>query len=173
MKSEFLETGEIVNTHGVRGEIKIMPWADSPGFLCQFDTLYIDGKAVKVLSSRVHKTAVLCTLEGVDSVEKAMKLKGKVVSLRREQIQLPEGYHFLVDLVGLKAIDAATGEVHYETGSSTECLYVTLSPKARHTLAVLDQAGIFEEGYALTPWDSDYDPRYPDTVAGNGWEIVY
>ena len=119
MKSEFLETGEIVNTHGVRGEIKIMPWADSPGFLCQFDTLYIDGKAVKVLSSRVHKTAVLCTLEGVDTVEKAMKLKGKVVSLRREQIQLPEGYHFLVDLVGLKAIDAATGE---ELGTVAEVL---------------------------------------------------
>lgn len=119
MKSEFLETGEIVNTHGVRGEVKIMPWADSPGFLCQFDTLYIDGKAVKVLSSRVHKTAVLCTLEGVDSVEKAMKLKGKVVSLRREQIQLPEGYHFLVDLVGLKAIDAATGE---ELGTVAEVL---------------------------------------------------
>lgn len=119
MKSEFLETGEIVNTHGVKGEVKIMPWADSPGFLCRFDTLYIDGRAVKVLASRVHKTAVLCTLEGVDTVEKAMKLKGKVVSLRREQIQLPEGYHFLVDLVGLRVIDAATGE---ELGTVAEVL---------------------------------------------------
>lgn len=119
MKSEFLETGEIVNTHGVRGEIKIMPWADSPDFLCRFDTFYIDGKAVKVLSSRVHKTAVLCALEGVDTVEKAMKLKGKVVSLRRDQIQLPEGYHFLVDLVGLKVMDAASGE---ELGSVAEVL---------------------------------------------------
>lgn len=71
------------------------------------------------------------------------------------------------------AVDEATGEVRYETGSSTNCLYVTLSPKARHTLAVLEKAGIFEEGYALTPWDTDYDPRYPDTAAGNGWEVVY
>ena len=119
MKSEFLETGEIVNTHGVRGEVKIIPWADSPDFLCRFDTLYIDAKPVKVLSSRVHKTAVLCTLEGVDTVETAMKLKGTVVGLRRDQIQLPEGYHFLVDLVGLKAIDAATGE---ELGAVAEVL---------------------------------------------------
>lgn len=119
MKSEFLETGEIVNTHGVKGEVKIMPWADSPDFLCRFDTLYIDGKPVKLLSARVHKTAVLCTLEGVDSVEKAMKLKGKAVSLRRSQIQLPEGYHFLVDLVGLKAVDAATGG---ELGTVAEVL---------------------------------------------------
>lgn len=71
------------------------------------------------------------------------------------------------------AVDGATGEVRYETGSSTECLYVTLSPQARHTLAVLEKAGIFEEGYSLIPWDTDYDPRYPDTAAGNGWEIVY
>lgn len=119
MKSEFLETGEIVNTHGVKGEVKIMPWADSPGFLCQFDTFYIDDRAVKVLASRVHKTAILCTLEGVDSVEKAMKLKGKVVSLRREQIQLPEGYHFLVDLIGLKVINAADRE---ELGTVAEVL---------------------------------------------------
>ena len=119
MKSEFLETGEIVNTHGVRGEVKIIPWAYSPDFLCRFDTLYIDAKPVKVLSSRVHKTAVLCTLEGVDTVETAMKLKGKVVCLRRDQIQLPEGYHLLVDLVGLKAIDAATGE---ELGAVAEVL---------------------------------------------------
>jgi len=52
-------------------------------------------------------------------VETAMKLKGKVVCLRRDQIQLPEGYHFLVDLVGLKAIDAATGE---ELGAVAEVL---------------------------------------------------
>lgn len=119
MKSEFLETGEIVNTHGVKGEVKIMPWADSPGFLCQFDAFYIDGRPVKVLSSRVHKTAVLCALEGVDTVEKAMRLKGKTVSLLRSQIKLPEGRHFLADLVGLKVIDAANGG---ELGSVAEVL---------------------------------------------------
>ena len=39
MKNQFLEAGQIVNTHGIRGEVKIMPWADSPEFLCGFDTL--------------------------------------------------------------------------------------------------------------------------------------
>ncbi len=119
MKSEFLETGEIVNTHGVRGEVKIMPWADSPGFLCQFDTLYLDQQPVKVLSSRVHKAMVLCALDGVDTVEKAMRLKGKVVSIRRSQVQLPPGRHFLVDLVGLTVLDAASGQ---ELGTVREVL---------------------------------------------------
>lgn len=110
MKSQFLEAGEIVNTHGIRGEIKIMPWADSPEFLCQFKTLYMDGKPVKVLSSRPHKTMVLALLEGITSVEEAMKLKGKVLSIDRSDVTLPEGRHFLADLMGLTVLDAATGE---------------------------------------------------------------
>ena len=110
MKNQFLETGQIVNTHGVRGEVKIMPWADSPAFLCQFDTLYLDGKPVKVLSARPHKSMVLASLEGVDTVEKAMRLKGKVLAVDRAQVKLPAGRYFLADLMGLKALDATTGE---------------------------------------------------------------
>lgn len=109
MKNQFLEAGQIVNTHGIRGEVKIMPWADSPEFLCGFDTFYMDGKAVKVLSARPHKTMVLATLEGVDAVEKAMKLKGKILSIDRTGIELPDGRHFLADLMGLAVIDAASG----------------------------------------------------------------
>lgn len=66
----------------------------------------------------------------------------------------------------------ANGEVYYETHPSNSYLYVTLTPQARHTLAVLEEAGIFEEGYSLVPWDSDYDPQYPDTFE-NRSEIVY
>ena len=110
MKEQFLETGQIINTHGVRGEVKIMPWADSPDFLCQFDTLYLEGKPVKVLSARTNNTMVLASLEGVDTVEKAMRLKGKVLSIDRAQIKLPAGRYFLADLMGLKVLNAATGE---------------------------------------------------------------
>lgn len=110
MKNQFLEAGQIVNTHGVRGEVKITPWADSPQFLCQFDTLYLDGKPVKVLSARPHKTMVLAVLEGVTAVEQAMRLKGKVLSIDRSDVALPEGRHFLADLMGLTVIDNATGE---------------------------------------------------------------
>ena len=110
MKNRFLEAGEIVNTHGVRGEVKIMPWCDTPQFLCQFDTLYLDGRPVRVLFSRPHKTMVLALLEGVDTVEKAMRLKGKVLSIDRTGVELPDGRHFLADLMGLTVLDNATGE---------------------------------------------------------------
>lgn len=110
MKDRFLEVGEIVNTHGIKGEVKIMPWADSPEFLCQFDTLYMDGKPVRLRSVRTNKTLVLASLEGVDTVEAAMRLKGKVLSINRTGVVLPEGRHFLADLMGLTVLDAATGE---------------------------------------------------------------
>ncbi len=119
MKKKFLEAGEVVNTHGVLGEVKILPWCDSPEFLCQFDTLYIDGTPVKVLAARPHKTCMLARLEGVDDVNAAMALKGKKLEIDRSGITLPEGRHFIADLIGLEVRDAENGEV---LGNITEVL---------------------------------------------------
>ena len=91
MKNQFLEAGQIVNTHGIQGEVKIVPWCDSPEFLLQFDTLYLDGAPVKVRAARVHKGNVLAALEGVADVNAAMALKGKTVSIDRSGVVLPEG----------------------------------------------------------------------------------
>ena len=119
MAKQYLEAGEIVNTHGIRGEVKIVPWCDSPEFLCKFGTLYIDQKPVRVLSSRVHKQNVLATLEGVDNVDAAMLLKGKEVWIDRDDATLPEGRHFIADLIGLEVRDAESGAV---LGSVAEVL---------------------------------------------------
>jgi len=119
MKNPFLEAGEIVNTHGIRGELKILPWADSADFLCQFDTFYIDGQPVKVLSARPHKNMAIVLLEGVTDINAAMRYKGKVVSIDRTGVVLPNGRHFLADLMGLEVKDAQTGEVY---GTVTDIL---------------------------------------------------
>lgn len=104
MAKQYLEAGEIVNTHGIRGEVKINPWADGPEFLVDFDTLYIGGKPYAVESSRVHKTVVLCKLEGVDSIEEAQKLRGSVVSIDRDEVELEEDAVFIADLIGLPVL---------------------------------------------------------------------
>ena len=109
MKNQFLEAGQIVNTHGIQGEVKIVPWCDSPEFLCQFDTLYLDGKPVRVRSARIHKGNVLAFLEGVSDVNAAMAVKGKTVFIDRTGVELPDGRHFIADLMGLEVIDDATG----------------------------------------------------------------
>ena len=106
MKNEqLLECGKIVNTHGIRGEVKIVPWADSPEFLCDLPALYIDGKEVKLRSARVHKGNVIALLEGIDDANTAMLLKEKVVFMSRDDVDLPEGSFFIADIIGLKVID--------------------------------------------------------------------
>ena len=108
---DLLEAGKIINTHGIRGEVKIDPWADSPEFLLDFGTLYIDGEAYAVELSRVHKGKVLVKLAGVDSVESAEGLKNRVVSINREDAELDDGQYFLADLVGFAAVDEDGNEL--------------------------------------------------------------
>ena len=77
MKKEYLEAGKIVNTHGIRGEVKIMPYCDSPELLCEFDRLFM-GKSLKEIyieRSSVQKNMIICNIEGVDTPEEAEKLR--------------------------------------------------------------------------------------------------
>lgn len=110
MQSPYLKTGRITAPHGVRGEVKIEQWADTPDFLCQFKTLYIDGVRIGLLSARVHKNAVIAKLEGIDRLDDAELLRGKTVYIDRNDSKLPEGRHFIADLIGLDAIDDQTGD---------------------------------------------------------------
>ena len=125
---DFLDCGEIVNTHGIRGEMRIVPWADSPDFLCQFSTLYVDGAPRKVISCRVHKGSVIARFDGVDTVEQAMLLKGKTVQMRRTDAKLPEGAFFLEDIIGLDVVD--------ETGQKLGTLKEILSPSLQQVYVV-------------------------------------
>ena len=101
MQDRFLEAGEIVNTHGVRGEVKIMPWADSPEFLTGFQTFYLGGAPYAVESARVHKSMVLAKLRGVDDLEAAQLLRGKILKIDRTGLKLEDGAVFIADLIGL------------------------------------------------------------------------
>lgn len=109
MTRQYLEGGQIVNTHGVRGEVKLTSWCDTPEYLAAIPTYYIDGAPVKVRAARVHKGSVIAALEGVDDVDAAMRLKGKTICLSRADARLPEGQFFLADLMGLDVVDADSG----------------------------------------------------------------
>ncbi len=107
MKKQYLEAGQIVNTHGVRGEVRIQPWADEAAFLTRFRRFYMDGRPVKVRSCRVHKEMCIAALEGVEDVNAAMALKGKVIFIDRDEAKLPPGTVFLQDIIGAKVVDEA------------------------------------------------------------------
>lgn len=104
-KQKYIEAGKIVNTHGVKGEVKIQVWLDSPELLRRCKTVYIDSKPVKILSGRVHKGFLIAALEGIDSVNDAMSFKNKTVYIDRDDAPLPEGAYFLQDIIGAEVID--------------------------------------------------------------------
>lgn len=112
MMKQFLETGKITGTHGLKGEVRVQPWADSPEFLAEFEELYLDkgAKKVEITSARVHKNMLIMKIKGVDSIEEADKLRNKVLYMNRDDVELEEGAYFIQDLIGLDVIDDDTGE---------------------------------------------------------------
>ena len=99
---QLLDAGEIVATHGVRGELKLLPWADSPEFLLDFPRLCLGGDWYEITQSRVQKSCVLLKLKGVDTLESAARLVKKIAQIDRDDAPLPEGSHYIADLIGLK-----------------------------------------------------------------------
>ena len=105
MRLPFIEAGEIVNTHGVRGEIKMLPWLDSPEDMRGFTRCRIGGKDYAIVSCRVQNTCDLLKLEGVDTMEAAQALRGKTVTLYREDMD--EDVIFAGDLIGMEVFSQA------------------------------------------------------------------
>ena len=105
MRLPFIEAGEIVNTHGVRGEIKMLPWLDSPEDMRGFTRCRIGGKDYAITACRVQNTCDLLKLEGVDTMEAAQVLRGKTVTLYREDMD--EDVIFAGDLIGMDVFSQA------------------------------------------------------------------
>lgn len=121
MLKQFLETGQIVSTHGIKGEVRFNPWCDSPEFMKRFKTLYFDKngeKAVKVTACRPHGNIVILKLDGIDTVEEAQKLRGKTLYMNRKDAKLQKGDWFVQDLIGCTVYDADNNEKIY--GNLTE-----------------------------------------------------
>ena len=112
-KKRYLEAGQVVGTHGIRGELRVQPWCDSPEVLASLKTLYFDeGRTPLRVKSRPHKNVTLVQLEGVDTVQDAAALRGRILYLDRGDLKLPEGRYFIQDLIGLSVVDADTGETY-------------------------------------------------------------
>ncbi len=106
MKLPFIEAGEIVTTHGVRGEVKVLCFLDDPEMLTDFERCRVGGKEYQLEEVRVQKTCNLVKLSGIDTMEKAQALRGKVLELYREDIDAE--VIFAAELVGVEVF--AEGE---------------------------------------------------------------
>lgn len=136
MNKNYLECGKIINTHGIKGTLKVESWCDSPYVLADLERVFLEKngtlKEYEVVDASVFKQFVLLDLEGIMTIEAAEKLKNQVIYLSRDDIELDEGEVFIADLIGLPVIDADSG-VEYgkiadvmNTGASD--IYVIKTP---------------------------------------------
>lgn len=117
-KQQYIEAGRITNTHGVSGEVKIEVWLDSPQFLRRFPRVFVAGAEKQLLGGKVQKNFLIAKLEGVDDVNAAMALKGKTVSVDRNDVRLPKSTYFVQDILGAAVMD----EQGHEIGKLTDVL---------------------------------------------------
>ena len=103
MRNDILEIGKVVNTHGIRGEIKIQPWCDDPMIFDELEYIYLDGEKYKVVKTRFHKNCEIVAVEGINNINEAELLRNKIVMVPREALgELPEGTYYVADLLGLE-----------------------------------------------------------------------
>ena len=125
---EYFEIGQIVNTHGVKGHVKVKPFTDD---VEQFETLgtILVGKNKETIEMEIeevkyHKDMVLLKLKGIDDMTTAERYKGCPVKIHRSQArELEEGHYFIADIIGSDVYtDEGTylGKVDdiYNTGSN-------------------------------------------------------
>jgi 16S rRNA processing protein RimM len=112
MVKQFIETGKITGTHGLKGEVRVQPWADSPEFLAEFDELYLDrgARTIEITAARVHKNMLIMKIKGVDTIDDAEKLRNKILYINRDDVELEDGAYFIQDLIGLEVLDDENGE---------------------------------------------------------------
>lgn len=113
--SKYLLCARVVGTHGVRGNVRLENYCDTPKILAGLRTLYLktgdNYKPYKVEKASVQKDAVLAKLEGIDTLEDAMLWKGKELYAARDDFRLRRGEYFVADQIGLPVVDDESGEV--------------------------------------------------------------
>ncbi|MEG2174459.1 MAG: ribosome maturation factor RimM [Oscillospiraceae bacterium] len=134
MKKRYLECGKIVSPHGVIGEIKVQPWCDSPEELSSLRRLYFERgeTSLSVTRARVQNAMVIIKLRGVDTLDAAAALRGKILYLDREDLPLAPDEYFIQDLLGMQVLDADDGHAYgtltdvSETGAN-DVYHITFS----------------------------------------------
>ena len=103
---EYIEIGQIVNTNGLKGVVKVNPFTDDISKFEDLKYVYIqlknELKKVKIVQVRYNKNQVLLKLEGIDSIEEAEKYRNFYLKTEKEsQEDLGEDTYYIVDLIGL------------------------------------------------------------------------
>ena len=110
MKKDYLKIGKIVGTHGVRGMVRIDPWADDGAFLKNFKSFYLDDKTeLKLANITPHKNIVIAKIAGVETIEQAEKFREAELSVLRSEVPKTPGRYYIEEILGATVKDKDTG----------------------------------------------------------------
>ena len=103
---EYLSIGQIINTHGLKGELKVYPLTDDTRRFRKLKSVFIDNVERKVLWCKLQSDKVILKIEGIETVEEAENYKRKYIEVKREDaVQLNEGEYFIADIIGCEVVD--------------------------------------------------------------------
>lgn len=168
MQKEYLEVGEIVTIHGLRGDLRLYPWCD-PGDVERAARMYLDENGTteyRVQYVRPHKNVYLVKLKGVDTPEDARKFIGKVLYMNRKDIPMKKGQYFIQDIIGLKVTDAETGfcygEVYDVASTGANDIYCVRDESGKETWIpaipqVIAEVDLVSEMLKITPMKGLFD----------------
>lgn len=180
-----IRIGEIVNVHGVKGALKVLPLTDNPVRFCSLAEVELVAKhggtpeTYKVLSASVSGNMVLLRLSGIDDRNKAERLRGMFIELARDKaVKLPSDSYFIGDLIGCAVIEEsgetlgkltdvqATGanDIYEITGSNKKTMWLPAIgdvirnvdvEKGEITVRLLPGLREIYEGGGISDQDSD------------------
>jgi 16S rRNA processing protein RimM len=104
MKRSF-NIGKIVNTHGVKGEVKVYPYTDDVNKFVDFDHLYVEDQKIQIETVRIHKNMALVKFKGYDNMDQVLPLMNKNVFIDRDLVDDGDDGHYIVDLIGCEIFD--------------------------------------------------------------------
>ena len=169
MRKQYLEMGKITKTQGLKGEVRMQYYCDSPDELEEFNVLYMgkEKTEVELEKSRYLKSDVaVIKIKGIDTPEAAQKLIGKMLYINRDDVDLPEDVWFIQDIIGLEVIDADDGTVYgkvdeiYQNGSAD--VYSIKTPDGKNLMfpaipEVLISTDIDEGKITIRPLEGLFD----------------
>ncbi|MBQ8614854.1 MAG: 16S rRNA processing protein RimM [Ruminiclostridium sp.] len=169
MRKQYLEMGKITKTQGLKGEVRMQYYCDSPDELEEFNVLYMgkEKTEVELEKSRYLKSDVaVIKIKGIDTPEAAQKLIGKMLYINRDDVELPEDVWFIQDIIGLEVIDADDGTVYgkvdeiYQNGSAD--VYSIKTPDGKNLMfpaipEVLISTDIDEGKITIRPLEGLFD----------------
>ena len=139
---KYLEIGQIVNTFGIKGMVKVKPFSDDIRRFDKLKNVYIKKNSIEekyiIEEVKYHKQMVLIKFKGIDKIEEAELLKNSYILINREDEEpLEEGVYYIVDLLGLDVytdenILLGNLEDIYNTGSND--IYVVKDENGKQIL---------------------------------------